>query len=180
MPPEHCSECGFDATTVTPTTAEASVRALGRRYQAPLTRLLPGEDADVVLRRRPGPTTWSALEYAAHMRDVIALWGWGLHQALTNDEPELSRPDPDIADRTAAEESYNEQDPSTVANDLSANADRMADKVATITPLQWDRGVSFGGERISVLAIVQKVAHEGRHHLLDIGRSLRAVRSGES
>jgi S-DNA-T family DNA segregation ATPase FtsK/SpoIIIE len=175
-PPVHCAECGFDASTVVPTNGEATVRALGRRYQAPLTHLLPGEDADTVLRQRPDPSTWSVLEYAAHVRDVIALWGSTLHLALTEDRPHLPLPDRDIADRFATDRAYNEQDPVTVARELSANAERMAVKVATIAPDQWDRSVVIGNEEMTALGIVRKVAHEGGHHLLDVGRSLRAAR----
>jgi hypothetical protein len=175
-PPERCAECGFDASTITPANAEGTVRALGRRYQAPLTRLLPGENPDEVLRKRPDPETWSALEYAAHVRDLIALWGSTLHRALTQDRPHVSRPDPGVGERFAADQAYNEQDPTTVAQELSANADRLANKVGTIAPDQWDRAVVLGQEEMTALAIVRKVAHEGGHHLLDVGRSLRAAR----
>jgi hypothetical protein len=176
-PPAHCDECGFDAAAVTPENAEATVQALGKRYRMPLTRLLAGEDPDRVLRQRPAPQTWSALEYAAHVRDVIALWGSTLHLALTEDRPSLARPDPSIADRYAAERAYGDQDPAAVAAELAANADRMAAKISRITGDEWDRVVVLGDEEMSALAIVRKVAHEGGHHLLDIGRSLRAVRA---
>jgi hypothetical protein len=147
---------------------------------------MPGEDLDQILRRRPAPDTWSALEYAAHVRDVIALWGSTLHLALTREQPHIPLPDPDIADRFAADAAYNTQDPRVVAQELTANADRMAAKIATITtittittiaPAGWDRTVVIGDEEMSALAIVQKVAHEGGHHLLDVGRSLRAARA---
>ncbi len=180
-PPAHCPECGFDAAAVDPGNGEVTVRALGRRYQAPLTRGMPGEDLARVLRCRPNPDTWSALEYAAHVRDVIALWGSTLHLALTEERPHIPLPDPDIADRFAADSAYNGQDPGTVSQELSANAERMAAKIATIptiAPTGWDRIVVIGDEEMSVLAIVRKVAHEGGHHLLDVGRSLRAARAG--
>jgi hypothetical protein len=176
-PPAHCAECGFEATAVNPGNGEATVRALGPRYQTPLTRSLPGEDLDQVLRRRPAPDTWSALEYAAHVRDVIALWGSTLHLALTREGPHIPRPDRDIADRFAADSAYNNQDPLTVARELAANAERMAAKIAAVGPDQWARIVVIGDEEMSSLAIVQKVAHEGGHHLLDVGRSLRAARA---
>jgi hypothetical protein len=63
-----------------------------------------------------------------------------------------------------------------VARQLSANAERMAAKVETIVPGQWDRTVVVGTEKMTALAIVRKVAHQGAHHLLDVGRSLRSVR----
>ena len=177
-PPAHCPECGFDAAAVDPGNGEFTVRALGRRYQAPLTRAMPGENLEDILRRRPAPNTWSALEYAGHVRDVIALWGSTLHLALTEERPHIPRPDPDIADRFAADAAYNRQDPGTVSQELTANAERMAAKIATMAPTGWDRIVVIGDEEMSVLAIVRKVAHEGGHHLLDVGRSLRAARAG--
>jgi len=174
-PPDRCEECGFEATTVTPANAEETVRGLARRYRAPLTRLLAGED-DGVLRRRPGPDTWSALEYAAHVRDLIALWSQALHRALTEDRPVLARPDPDIAERFAAEQAYNTLDPATVAAELAANAERMAAKLGSVAADQWQRAVRFGAEELTALDLARKVAHEGGHHLLDVGRSLRAAR----
>ena len=175
-PPERCEECGFEAASVTPVDAAETIRAFGRRYRAPLSRFLPGEDGQALVRRRPDATTWSALEYAAHMRDVLALWGWALNKALTEDRPAVPVPDPDIADRTAAEQDYNAQDPGTVADELAANAERVGAKVDTIGPGGWDRVVVIGEEEMSSLAIVHKLAHEGHHHLLDIGRVLRTVR----
>ena len=176
--PDRCEECGFVQDAVTPENAEETIRALGRRYRAPLTRLLAGENGDDVLRHRPTPGTWSAVEYAAHVRDVIALWGSTLHLTLTREHSELPQPDPDLADQYAAERDYHAEDPTAVADGLAANADRMANKVATIRPDQWDLRVRIGDEAMTVLGIVRKVAHEGGHHLLDIGRSLRAARSG--
>lgn len=175
-PPERCEECGWRAATVTTDNAETTVRDLGRRYRAPLTRLLPA-DPDDVLRRRPNATTWSALEYAAHVRDVIALWGGALHKLLVEDRPIIPRPDASMADDAAAAGDYNTLEPTRTADELAANADRMARKVATIGDEQWDRIIVLGDEEITAISVVRKVAHEGAHHLLDIGRSLRAARS---
>jgi DinB family protein len=175
-PPERCEECGFDAASVTPVDAADTVRAFGRRYRAPLSRFLPGEDGPALVRKRPDATTWSALEYAAHMRDVLAMWGWVLNKALTEDRPQVPAPDPGIADRTAAERDYGSEDPGTVADELAANAERVAVKIEAIGAGGWERMVVVGDEELSSLAIVQKVAHEGHHHLLDVGRVLRTVR----
>lgn len=178
-PPERCEECGWTAGTVTIENAAETVRDLGRRYRAPLTRLLPGDPADV-LRRRPDNATWSALEYAAHVRDVVALWGGALHKLLSEDRPVVARPDPSLADEAAAAGAYNTLDPATTAEELAANADRMARKIAVIGTEQWDRVIVLGDEEMTAMAVVRKVAHEGAHHLLDIGRSLRAARKPDA
>ena len=75
-PKERCDECGFVYAEVSPEDAAEKLRSFGRRYRAPLTRFLAGEDGDTMLRQRPEEGVWSALEYAAHVRDVLALWGW--------------------------------------------------------------------------------------------------------
>jgi hypothetical protein len=174
---EHCPECGFEADTVDPHTAEATLRTMRGRYQTSFSQVLSQKDAAAVLRRRPDANTWSALEYAAHMRDVIALWGSALHRVLNEVRPEFFGLDPDLPDRFAAQTSYNSQDPSVVAQEFAANAERLAKKVATIAPDQWQRLAIFGEEQMTALAIVRKVAHEGHHHLLDIERCLGVSRT---
>ncbi len=171
--PEECPECGFADSTVSDANAEESVRSLGARYQAALRGEGSIELSVARLRARPEPSTWSALEYAAHMRDVVALWSWGLHRTLTDHAPELPAADPGLPDRAAAEADYNSQDPATVVQELSANAERMARKLATVGSEQWLRTARFGETQIDPLWIVRKVAHEGHHHLLDIEKSLR-------
>jgi hypothetical protein len=171
-----CAECGFDASVISETRAGEAIRTLGARYHEYLTCPRITEDPDV-LRRRPSPDTWSALEYAAHMRDVIALWGWALHQTLSRDRPILPAGDSELPDRVAFEAAYNTQDPLAVDRELLANAERMAIKVSTIGSEQWQRTAVFGDIEVSPLWIVCKVAHEGHHHELDMERSLRLTRT---
>lgn len=102
------------------------------------------------------------------------MWGLGLHQLLTADNPQLPVPDAELPDRVAAQTDYNSQDPTTVTQELSQNAERMARKVATISSDQWQRSAIFGEVEVTPLWIVRKVAHEGHHHLMDIENSLRS------
>jgi hypothetical protein len=171
--PDDCAECAFEASAISEASAEEAIRILGPLYHAALTRPKPEVDRVTVLRRRPDPQTWSALEYAAHTRDVIALWGWALHKVLTEERPELPPADPELPERAAFQAAYNTQDPATVDLELTANAERMANKVATISSSQWRRAALFGDTEVTSLWIVRKVAHEGHHHLLDIAKSLR-------
>jgi len=53
----------------------------------------------------------------------------------------------------------------------------MDRNVATIRADQWDLVIVLGDEEMTAIAVARKVAHEGAHHLLDIGRSLRAAGS---
>jgi len=169
---ERCEECGFEYDSVQPGDAVVALRAFPKRYRAPLTRLLPGEDAGL-LRIRPDPSTWSALEYAAHVRDVFGWYGERIRQTLVEDRPVFDGLDPDAA---AVEGRYNEQDPEVVAGELAANAESLAVVLEEVPDDGWHRvGIRRGEER-SVLFTAQRAVHEGNHHLLDIGRGLRSVR----
>ena len=45
-PKERCEECGFEYASVSPADAAVALRSFGRRYRAPLTRFLDGEDGE--------------------------------------------------------------------------------------------------------------------------------------
>jgi DinB superfamily len=175
-PPERCEECGWQAASVTAENAATAVNDLGPQYCAAIIHLLTADPEDLLGRRRSA-SSWSVLEYAAHVRDLIALWSGALHKLLTEDGPVLPRPDPSIADEAAAAGGYNALDPATTVDELAANANRMARKVTTIDADQWDRVIVLGDEEMTAIAVVRKVAHEGAHHLQDIRRSFRAARS---
>jgi hypothetical protein len=178
VPPDRtaepdCAECGFSYEALAPGDIPAALRAFAKRYRAPLTRFLPGEDGDTLVRRRPEPSTWSALEYAAHVRDVFANYARWIDQTLAEDRPALDGPGPD---ELAAQGQYNESDPVAVADALAANADHLAATVEAVPDGGWDRVGLRRGEERSVLLSSRRAVHEGSHHLLDIGRGMRAVR----
>lgn len=168
-----CEECGFAYSSVGAPDAPSAIRAFARRYRAPLTRFLPGEDGDALLRTRPQEGTWSALEYAAHVRSVFAAYERWIRQTLAEDRPVLEGPGPDEG---AAAGRFNEQDPETVAGELAGNAERLAATLETVPEEGWARVGLRRDEERSVLFTAQRAVHEGNHHLLDIGRVLRTVR----
>jgi Mycothiol maleylpyruvate isomerase N-terminal domain len=76
----------------------------------------------------------------------------------------------------AAERRYNEDDPLAVADALVANVERLATTLEAVPPDGWDRTGLRRDEEWTVLFMSRRVVHEGSHHLLDIGRGLRAGR----
>lgn len=170
---DRCGECGFDPDGVTPETAADSVRAFARRYQAPLTRFLPDEDGTAVLRTRPENGGWSALEYAAHVADVFRLFARRVAQLQATDGASL-----EVIDHEAvvASGAYDELDPADVAADVASAAAALADALAGLTEVEWrHRGIRAGEPR-TMVDLTRRAVHEGSHHLLDVGRALRAAR----
>jgi len=171
---DRCLECGFEYDSVTPASAAELLRGFGARYEKPLTRFLPGEDGLALLRTRPGPWTWSALEYACHVRDVFDIYDERVRRVLTEDRPALESMQ---RDERPARDRYNEQEPATVVADLGVNADRLAGSFAAVDEEAWDRiGLQPSAGERDLRWMAGNVVHEGNHHLLDVGRVLRTVR----
>ncbi len=167
-----CAECGLDYEAMPPEDTIVAIRGFARRYRAPLTRLLRGED-ESVLRTRPAPETWSPLEYAVHVREVFGLYAAWVDKVLSEDQPVLEIPGGGL-DQPAGE---NEAVPGDVAEELARNAESLAAALEAVPDGGWERtGVRHGQPR-SVALMARTAVHEGSHHLLDIGRGLRTVRT---
>ena len=170
---ERCAECAFDPTSYGAHDLPDAMAKLGKRYRAPLTRLLPGEDAGL-LRAHPIAGTWSALSYACHVRDVLAVFDERIRRMLAEENPSLGWWDHEAA---VEDDAYDAQDPSEVVVALDANAASLSATLAGVPAGAWERtGVRGEGEVFTVLGVARYTLHEGHHHLLDVGRVLRAAR----
>ncbi len=169
---ERCPECAFEPERFAPADLPAAVGGLARRYRAPLERMLPGETPDI-LRAHPLPDTWSALSYACHVRDVLVLFDGRIQRMLTEVNPDLGWWDHEAAVET---DGYDSQVPSEVAQALGANAAGLAATLAGVPERAWARSGRRAGDAFTVLGAARFTLHEGHHHLLDIGRVLRAAR----
>jgi hypothetical protein len=127
-----CPECGFDASTFRATDVAARTRANAAAWPAVLER--PG------VRTRPSDSSWSALEYGAHVRDVFRIFAYRFSLMLEQDDPLFANWDQNV---TAVEEEYGEQDPAIVG--------RRSD------------GASF-----TVASFATYFAHDPAHHLWDV------------
>lgn len=153
-----CSECGFDASTVTPSTVPGSVENMLPRWRAVLRR--PG------VAERPNDSTWSALEYACHVRDVFSLFDRRLNLMLTDDHAQFENWD---QDRTAVENDYAGSDPAVVSAELTAEGQQVAASFAGVKESQWGRtGLRSNGSEFTVLTLAQYFLHDVVHHLADV------------
>lgn len=154
-----CPECGFDAGTVEPTDLPGRLRATATSWRDVLAR----DDASV----RPAANVWSPLEYACHVRDLHRVFD--ARAALMLDEDDPTFPDWD-QDAAAARGRYDEQDPATVAGELVAAAQEVADRYAAVADHAWARtGRRGNGSVFTVASLGRYHLHDVVHHLHDVG-----------
>lgn len=159
-----CPQCGFDLEGFALGRVPAALRDLAGELADTLAR---AADADV-LRRRPSPETWSALEHACHVRDLLRVQRDRLQLALEVDLPTFA---PMRQAARAVEERYNEQDPAQVADRIRAAADKLAAAVERLETDDWDRPVLVSWldppDR-TVWWLVRNSVHRVQHHLGDV------------
>lgn len=168
-----CPECGFEFDAYDPRSVVESIAKAGKRLRAPLTRGLKDEDLRAVLRARPEPDHWSALEYACHVRDALEINVERVEATRTQDSPEFG---PFGRDQAVIDRDYNGQNPNTVADEVEIQAAALSAAFAAVPDDAWDRYYARGDLKFSLDWMARNVQHEVDHHLLDIGRTLRHVR----
>ncbi len=164
-PHEHCAQCGFDGATYDNDALLAALESLEPRWR----ELLSGAGKD--LRRRPAPEVWSAIEYAAHSRDITALHQFGVKEALLMAEADYGNLQGDELIEAAAA-TYAELDPDVVLDALGRGAAMMVSAAKTAGETMWGFGVTVNGTRMDVRALMEHALHDSVHHLDDVQRGL--------
>jgi hypothetical protein len=167
---ERCDACGFDGSVYDDESLVAALRALGPSWGTLL------DDAGPARRVRPEPGVWSAVEYAAHSRDVTALHCFGVDQALGEDEPVYPAIDGDNLIDTAGAH-YAEEDADAVVAALDTECRRLAQLGADAPPDAWARGITIGENRMTIRQLLEHALHDSSHHLDDVTRGLRRIRN---
>lgn len=153
-----CPDCGFDVAAVEYEQIPGMALANAKSWQAVLGR------PDVTTR--PDEVTWSALEYAAHVRDVCRIIRTRLALMLGEDDPLFPSWDQDA---TAVAERYHEQDPRAVARELSAAASEVAEAFGSVGPSRRARtGRRSDGASFTVETLAKYFVHDLIHHLWDV------------
>ncbi|WP_448630860.1 DinB family protein [Cellulomonas soli] len=154
----RCPECGFAAADVAVTEIAGTVRDLVPRWVSVLHR------PDV--RERPAPTVWSPLEYGAHVRDVLRIFGERVRLMTEQVDPHFDNWDQDA---TALAERYDRQDPAAVADELVDAAEVTAALFAGVGDDEWERaGLRSNGSQFTVRTLGQYFLHDLVHHLHDV------------
>ena len=158
-----CLDCGFDTENFAVADAPAALRANAARWRELL--------ADSKVAQRPNDTTWSALEYGCHVRDVFRLFNQRLARMMDENGPHFANWDQDA---TAIEDRYTEQDANVVADELAVASEALAVNFASVTPGDHERtGFRSDGAAFTVGTFARYLMHDPMHHVWDVEQGYR-------
>jgi hypothetical protein len=130
-------------------------------------------DRSDLIRLRPSPDVWCALEYTAHMRDVVDFYMDRIERVLREDRPAL--PAADFA-AIAEARHYRDDDIDTVLDALDRRSTAAALRLRRLEARDWARiGLGSDGTERTALVLARRLAHDGHHHLMDLERILTAL-----
>ena len=153
-----CPECGFDSADYSDAAIPAAIRDNADSWPSVLAR--------ATVRERPNDSTWSPLEYSAHVRDVMRLYRERLRLMVETEDPLYPNWD---QDETAVAEKYNEQDPAVVGDELAEAACQLAAAFDALGPDEWRRnGRRSDGAGFTVSSIAKYLTHDLVHHRWDV------------
>jgi hypothetical protein len=161
---QHCQECGFTYDLTQAGTASKDIRGQVAEVAAIL------RDNALDLRSRRQPDTWSPLEYACHLRDVLLVQRERVLAARRADGHECP---PMGRDERVEHDGYAEQEPEDVARQLADAAQLLGNVLDRLAVDDWERTVVYHfpeTHQRSLRWVAVHTLHEARHHLLDIRR----------
>jgi hypothetical protein len=161
-----CEECSFDWDLA----IDGVLRTLASfpdGYRTRLDRFRRAPDAGVI-RRRPSPEVWSALEYAAHVRDVIDFYADRIDRVLNEERPQMTGADfSSMPERRG----YLQEDPAVVVDEIAGSSVVVEERLRSLSADQWARiGIGIDGDERTLLVLARRLAHDGQHHLFDLDR----------
>lgn len=168
-----CPDCGLDYDTISPSDAEVAIRSYPRRFRNALAAALDDEADEGLVRRRPEPATWSALEYTVHVADLYEFFAGAFRRMYDETNPTIAMWDPD---ERAASERYRHADPRATLDRLDAASNALVGALDRVDPEGWSRTAEFPFGSRTILQMARNAVHEGSHHLRDVDRVLDRAR----
>ena len=166
---ERCPQCGHH-----PAAMERDELGPALVEQAAAWSAFLAQADESSLRTNPAPGIFSPIQYAAHVRDIQRVYGDRILLMLQEDDPVFAQFNPD----EEAWNGYNELDRTALADDLDAQARRLAGILEGLEPADWSRTMTRDGGhdgvyQFTVAGLASYAVHESHHHLLDADGTLQ-------
>ena len=166
---DRCPQCGHH-----PAAMERDELGPVLMQQAESWRVFLTQADDAELRVKPAPGIFSPIQYAAHVRDIQRVYGDRILLMLREDDPVFPQFNPDEGTWNG----YNQLDPAALADDLEAQARRLAGILEELEAEDWARtmtrdGGNDGVYQFTVAGLASYAVHESHHHLLDADGTLQ-------
>lgn len=165
---ESCNVCGFEWDLVPVEEMPARIEQAHRHVRA-----LLGCGAQV--QSRPDADRWSAVEYAAHIRDVTLNLRDRIVMGLAVEVPSESPPMSMYPAFRVSAGLYESDTASAIGDELRTAASLFGRLVATVDPPAWGRTMPYPWPRPTqrpLSWIAAQVVHENEHHCRDIADNL--------
>jgi hypothetical protein len=170
VPVARCAECGYEFESLGRSGIVSAVLSLAHEHRI----LLAFAPADS-LRAHSRSASWSALEYACHVRDVLRFQRERVALAQAEDTPRFVSMG---RDERAVAERYNDQDPAVVAIQITDAARQFAAALRALAEDGWLRTGVYPWPAPAVRTVEwvgRRTAHELAHHLFDSRRLLNSA-----
>lgn len=169
---EVCDECGFDGGLIDMSEAVAMLRSLGDRWALVFTH------SEELLRARPAPDVWCAVEYSQHTTHATGSIEWAAREFVDGRSPDWSQMPPDLAGQFEhTDHDCDRFEIVSTLDELGSAARSMAAFAESLTPEALDRRADYrGGRIVNTAAVLRHALHDAEHHLLDIRRGIARLR----
>jgi hypothetical protein len=163
---ERCEDCGF-------VWADVPDDEIVPRLASGVTALAELLATHAAPDRRPRPDRWSAVEYGAHVRDVVLHVRDRVVIALVEDDPEFK---PLYRDQRVDLGLYARDDARTVGIELTVAAGLFGRTWAALDAARLERPCQYAFPSPTTRTVRwmgQQVVHEVEHHLADVRADAR-------
>jgi S-DNA-T family DNA segregation ATPase FtsK/SpoIIIE len=166
---EICDECGFHGGTLDLAATVERIRSLPDRWSEVMSQ------DEELLRARPEPDTWCAVEYAQHIINAIASIEWGARIFAAGRSPDWDELSEDSLPAVFEHPTHecDRFDIAATLDSLGAVAGSMATFAESLTlEEQATIAVYVPGQVLNTTAVIRHALHDAEHHLLDVRRGI--------
>ena len=153
---EPCPQCGADVGAIVLADLPA---AFGAEAQVWSTLVPDGDDE--AWRWRRGDGTWSALEYAGHVDELLGVMAERMRRLTALDGADIGWWDHEVA---VVDNAYNDRDRDDLVGSLVAGFTAMAARCDEVGDAWQHSSERRPGERFSVEDLARFTLHESIHH----------------